>query len=372
MRRSRYLLALACSSFVMLGLACVDLFHGTDFDTLCTRTPTDPACVTADGAVTPDVVEASVDAAAAHPDFCAWDSAQAQAQAKRACAWLGACEGTVGESVFGACTIDAQLAYDCSLTPTLRPRGSMDAFWACLATVKSCGDVDRCVFPGGVQECVTVASGSASACGKLDTSVRVECAGPQGRARGVEPCAMVGKQCTPDDTSSAICAGKLAFACTKNACSGTSRVDCTAAGARMLDRGYDCANVGAGNCVESDAGPYCAPGSGTTACDGGQALPSCDGNSKVDSCIDGVHTRIDCSKLGLGCDVSQLKSIDPTSACVNRGAGSCTPGTDTCESPTLLRSCGRGQIYEVDCASVGLGTCAVNVAGHGACGKPAN
>ena len=365
----RYFLALASCGFVVLGLACVDLFHGTDFETLCTRSPSDPACG-GDAANAADVVDASADAAIPRPDFCAWTSSQAQDQAKRACAWLGACEGTIGESSFGACTINAQLAYDCELTPALRPRGSADAFWACLATVQSCGDVDRCVFPGGVQDCVEVPTGSTSACGTtLNDSVRLECAGPAGRARGVEPCTMLGKTCAPEDTSAATCSGKLAFTCTKNTCSGTSLVDCRAAGVRMLDRGVDCANVGAGKCVEGDAGPYCAPGAGTTACTK-ESTPKCDGTFIVDTCIGGANMRIDCSRLGLPCDASQLTSIDPTGACVKRGSGSCTPGADTCSGETLLRSCGRGVNFEIDCASVGLGKCAVNTAGHGACAKP--
>jgi len=369
----RFLLVTASCGFVVLGLACVDLFHGTDFETLCTTTPTDPACVS-DAATAPDVVEAaSVDAAPPHPDFCAWSSREAQDQAKHACAWLGACEGTIGESSFGACTIDAQLAYDCSLTPALRPRGSLDAFWACLATVKSCGDVERCVFPSGTQGCIAVATGSTSACGtKLNDSVRLECAGPAGPARGVEPCTMVGKTCTAEDPSTATCSGKLGFACTKSGCSGTSLVDCQPAGIRMLDRGFDCAGVGSGECVESDAGPHCVPGKkGTTACTT-EKPPTCDGNSVVETCLDGENMRIDCSLLGLPCDTSLLTSNDPTTACVKLGAGACTPGSDTCESASLLRSCGRGVLYEVDCASVGLGKCVVNVAGHGACTRPAN
>jgi hypothetical protein len=76
--------------------------------------------------------------------------------------------------------------------------------------------------------------------------------------------------------------------------------------------------------------------------------------------------------LGLNCNVSELTSIDPTGACMVTGTGSCTPGGDTCESANLLRSCGRGAFFDVDCASVGLGKCVVNIAGHGACTRPAN
>ena len=317
-------------------------------------------------------INTTVDATVPHPDFCAWTSSQARDQAMRAYAWLGACEGAIGESSFGACTIDAQLAYDCSLTPTLRPRGNVDAFWACLATVKSCGDVDRCVFPGGVQECDLVTSGSFSGCGaNANESVRLECSGPAGRARGIEPCTMVGKTCSPEDNSAATCSGKLGFACTKSGCSGTSRVDCKAAGSRMLDRGTDCSGTGAGKCVEGDAGPYCALGSNATAC-APDSPPKCEGNNIVNACIGGATLRLDCGVLGLNCNVSQLTSVDPTRACVLTGSGSCTPGSDTCESENLLHSCGRGAFVDVDCASAGLGKCVVNLAGHGACTKPAN
>ena len=368
--RSRHALVLASCGFVLVGLACVDLFHGTDFATFCTSSPSDPACL-ADASNAPDGADANVDAAPPRPDFCAWSPGEAKVQAKRACAWLGACEGTIGESIFGACTVNALFAYDCALSPALRPRGTVDAFWACLATVKTCGDVDRCVFPGGVQECNPVPTGSTSACGTtLNDSVRLECAGPAGRARGVEPCGMLGKTCSPEDKSAATCSGKLAFTCTKTECSGTSLVDCRTAGTRKLDRGTDCAGVGAGRCVEGDAGPYCAPGPGTTMC-AGDSTPKCDGELIVETCVGGEAVRIDCSKIGLRCDVSQLTSIDPTSACVNRAVGACTPGADTCASETVLRSCGRGAVFDIDCGSAGLGKCAIDAAGHGACTRPA-
>jgi hypothetical protein len=64
---------------VALGVACVDLFHSTDFETLCTRSPDDPLCGAVDGAVPKaDVVVDAADAARPHLDFCAWTSAEAQ------------------------------------------------------------------------------------------------------------------------------------------------------------------------------------------------------------------------------------------------------------------------------------------------------
>lgn len=371
--KGRHLLALASTGFVAFGLACVDLFHGTDFETLCVHSPSDPACAP-DAPVTVDVADVVTDTATPRPDFCAWTSSEAKDQAKRACAWLGACEGALGESDFGPCTVNAQLAYDCELNPALRPRGAVDAFWACLATVKSCGDVDRCVFPGGAQGCDNVDSGSFSACGTIAnaTTVRLECAGPAGRARGTEPCAMLGKTCTAEDLSNATCAGKLGFACTKSGCAGTSLVDCESAGTRMLDHGFDCADYGSGACVESDGGvgPYCSPGPETTSCTT-DSPPTCDGNFAANTCVGGKNIRINCDKLGLPCDVSGLTAVDPLGACVKRGSGACSPGSDTCENgTTTLRSCGRGAFVDIDCASVGLGKCSVNAAGHGACAKP--
>ena len=87
--KRRHVLVAASGAFVVLGLACVDLFHGTDFETLCTRSPNDPSCGGESG-VLPDVIDASaLDAQVPHPDFCAWSSTQARAEALRACAWLG-------------------------------------------------------------------------------------------------------------------------------------------------------------------------------------------------------------------------------------------------------------------------------------------
>lgn len=369
-RARRLVITIASLGFLALGVACVDLFHSTDFDTLCTKSPDDPACAAVNDAAAADVVVGDAEAGPAHPDFCAWSSQEARKQAARACAWLGACEHPLGESVFGACVVHAQLAFDCALNPSLRPRQAIDAFWSCLATVQSCGDVDRCIFPAGVQECVAVPSGSSTACGTAGNSgVRLECSGAAGRAHGVEPCALSGRTCSPEDTSLAKCSGVLGFACTtaSGACSSTSAIDCRPSGVRTVDQGIDCSGYGAGQCALGEAGPACVPTKTASTClEDTPAL--CDG-ALVRTCLAGEDVRIDCARLDLPCDVTQVSTADPTAGCIKRGAGACMDN-DLCPTPTTLRSCGRGATYEVDCTAAGLGKCAIDTAGHGACTPP--
>lgn len=356
--RARDVLVITGGAFVTFGIACVDLFHGTDFETLCSRSPDDPQCV-GDAATLRDVVvETPVDARRPHPDFCAWTSAEARLQALRACAWLGACEGPLGESAFGPCVVHAQLAYDCTANPSLRPRGETDELWSCLATATTCSDVDQCVFPAGAEPCRAVASGSFTACGsKANRAVRLRCANPlEGRAAGVEPCAMLARTCSTEDQSAAACSGTTGFSCTRSDCVGTSAVDCNPAGTRTFDRGIDCAKVGAGACVQSDAGPVCAASLGATSCTA-ERTPKCDGEVAT-ACVAGSDIRVDCSVLGLPCDDSlPIAAYDPAAACARRaGAADFCSAPDTCTG-TRLQSCGRGTLQEVDCTSVGLGGC---------------
>lgn len=368
--RGRHVLALTGLAFIAAGMACVDLFHDTDFDTLCTRSPTDPQCG-GDAATVPDVlVDTAADARRPHPDFCKWTSPEALAQALRACAWLGACEGPLGESALGPCTVHAQLAYDCAANPSQRPAGPSDDLWSCLATVNSCGDVDRCVFPGGVEPCLEVPTGSFTACGKANGAVRLRCANPLGgRAVGVEPCALLGKTCSKEDESAASCGGTTGFTCTTTACAGTSAVDCNFAGTRTFDRGVDCAQVSGGTCVANDAGgsPFCTAtaGSGAATCNV-EKVPVCDG-SVITACVAGKDIRVDCNHLGLPCDDSvYVAPYDLAAACIRRTGASLCTGDDKCVG-TLVQSCARGKLYQVDCASVGLDGCKV-ANGRAACG----
>ncbi|MBX3188474.1 MAG: hypothetical protein KF819_15775 [Labilithrix sp.] len=351
--------------FALLGAACVDLFHGTEFETLCVRSP--EACAVDGGAPGADAGEPRPP----RPDFCKWTTLEAEEQAKRACAWLGACEGPLGASTFGSCTIAAQLAFDCVANPTLRPAGNVDAFWACMATVRSCAEVDECVFPGGAQPC-TGAAGPFTRCGTAGNEhVRLACSSPtEARPVGVEPCLIVGKTCVNEDEgSTANCAGGLGLGnCTATKCVGTKAVACNLSGAKSFDDGIDCAGYGARECDDrSGGGPRCVPGPEAKACPASEPpTATCDGG-KVTSCVASKQIVVDCQRLGLGCDVTiPPPSYDPGQACVKGGATPCVEPDDSC-SETMLRSCGRGARKSVDCASLGFSTCTVTN-GRAACG----
>lgn len=354
--------------------ACVDLFHATDFDTLCTASPTDPACqrqTEADAATRPDAATRADarDAAPERVDFCAWNRQAALDHAVRACAWLGACEGPLGESAFGPCVVRAQLAFNCAATPTLRPVGAAAAFWRCLATVSSCADVDRCVFPDAVQQCIAVNGGVSDVCGTNgNAGLRIRCSGPAGRATAIEPCIMMGKACIADGPSLAQCGGPKGFSCVASGCAGTAAVDCSSDAQFTVDRGVDCAGYGAGACAASDAGATCTPGRDAGTCSD-DSPPACD-RSTAKMCANGKETRVDCAELGLTCDVSEpVAAYDLASACVNRNASACNE-PDSCARGATIGSCARGARFSVSCAAVGLGACRLNAEGRAACTAP--
>ena len=371
MTRSRILIIAAAAASVVLGVACVDLFHSTEFDTLCTRSPEDPQCrdggaTNVDSSTLPDA-----DGADAHPDFCSWTSTQARERALRACAWLGACEGPLGESAFGPCVVHAQLAFDCTANPDMRPAHEADAFWSCLATVSSCTDVDRCVFPGGVPPCAPLATGSFTSCSSAKgVAPRVKCVSPGGgRFEGVEPCIMLGQSCVREDDSVAHCGGSLGTVqCTQSGCSGSFAVGCDDPASPLNDVGVDCSASGAGRCEPSDAGPVCAPRNPAKSCVT-EKVAGCEG-SVVSACLSGREIRVDCGLLGLPCnDAAAPTPFDIARACGNEpDAGACV-GSDRCAG-TRLEACGRGATYAVDCASVGLGSCAIGPSGRAACARP--
>lgn len=345
-------------------VACVDLFHSTDFVTLCDRDPESTLCG-GEGGVDADVPETATDAGTAPSiDFCDWSPIEARKRASQACAWLGACEGPVDDSVFGPCMLHALWAYDCALNPTLRPTGATRALWECLAEVKSCGDVDRCVFGDQVSECSAVPSGSFTACEKESSgTVVVECGRPErGRPIGADPCALTGRSCVRPDDSTGICTGATRTGCALGQkCAGTAAVDCQSFGGGTVDRGIDCAAFGAGECVAKNGNVACAPQADAGTCSRDALDVRCvDDAGTAFSCVGGKQVAVDCTKLDVGCDVdtSPVPAYDPIKACVNRDPSSpcVASATDDCAG-TLLRSCAQGIRFDVDCTSVGLGPC---------------
>ena len=350
----RVRLVVAVATVVLAPIACVDLFHSTDFETRCDR---DPASCGAAG-----------DAARPLLEFCAWDPPTARARAIRTCAWLGACEGPLGETAFGRCVVRALSAYDCAFNPDLRPAGTSRALWSCLAQVETCADVDACVFGGAPRECAPVAAGSFTACAG---NARVECARPErGRAVGVEPCELEGRKCVRIDDSRSTCAGVAGTACGGESCTGTSAIVCASSAGALVDRGRDCATLGGGSCVNAaDAGVACSAGETSPPCSGSTQL-RCEGATAT-SCVAQKRVAFDCRSLGVPCDTSVATTpSDPVAACAERtDAGRCA-GADECLGDRLV-SCANGARFEVSCASVGLGPCQKAPNDLAACTAPA-
>lgn len=375
---SRARVVVAATSLAIVSVACMDLFHPTDWKTLCDVDASAPDCPHAEGGAED---AGGVDAAKPPPDFCAWSTVEAEAQAKRACAWLGACEGPLGSSRFGECLSYAQLAYDCEANPSLRPKGAVAALWGCLSQVKACADVDACVFPAGKPTCTTIASGKFTQCGvevspggPTNADIRIECSASSGTTpSGADPCLLGGRRCSNRDTSFADCVGEPADRCTKSVtptCAGTTLVDCDGTN----ERGLDCAFYGGGACTKSAGTSMCAPSSDAKTCTVAGALGCSGGVASV--CVDtSAGTRllaIDCAKLGNPCDATHADPSVPWTACAawsDAGAPSCT-GDDAC-SGTTLTSCSNGVKKTYDCTAAGLGACRM-VAGTGsaACTAP--
>jgi hypothetical protein len=372
--------AATSAAFVSAG-GCIDLFHSTDFATLCTF---DASACAADATVLEAEPPADGTATDASPDgpldFCRWGHNEARAQAEGACAWLGACAGPFGDNAMGPCMMHALLAYDCAINPYKRPRENAGVYWDCLARAKTCTAVLGCVFPKAPQPCA--ASGYTSCAGidpgyELNLGTRVDCFLPTdgGTLAAAENCVASGKTCrkTSDGTTS-FCSGagwSSDAGCIDSGCVGTSLVACVASDAApqgSFDDGTDCAQLGAGQCTTTSAGASCLPAGDASLCP-----PSADVNCTAGvatACPTGHLERYDCNHLtDGGCSAAAAVPWDYSRAC----ASGVACAADSCEGGTV-ESCAAGTRFRVDCAAYGLGACAVvndqATPGRAACGKP--
>jgi hypothetical protein len=360
--RARARAALAAVFFAggAMGVAaCVDLFHSTQFDTLCSLDASAPECREADAARV-DASEAAIpDAAPPAPtDFCKWTPAEARLHAQHACAWLGACAGTIGKNQLGPCMIDALLAYDCTIDPARPVRGEAHAYWDDLWKATTCDGARGAVLrDGGLRQCGPFSSDylqCASSQGGTDTSTRVACMGAtETRApRAIESCAAGGQSCTLADP--AACAGPSGVCTAKTtACTGGRLTDCDRDGA--VDLGVDCTSFGDQRCAPDAAA--CLPLQQDAAPCGVDATLRCGPTGIATSCPAGRSESVDCHALlgdagGCNPDGGDGRAWDVTRGCT---AGACTV-EDYCDGATV-RSCARGVTFAVDCTSVGLGPC---------------
>ncbi len=353
--------------------ACVDLFHSTDFVTLCSA---DAAACSPREASAPSPGEAA--APEAGPlDFCSLSSDQAEALAERACAWIGACGGgAIAQGSFARCVFQARAMYDCRLNPGLRPRGAVEAFWSCLASITSCGDVNRCFYgdsdAGPPHGCGLQAGLVITQCASGPASGVVQCA-PGGSANppaGIAQCFGLGQACAAKDSSTAVCSGTATTRCSGvQSCQDKFAVKCYGS----IDVGRDCSAFGAGGCALDSAGPACKPVADSPSCSPKNSRILCDDAGTAHSCVDGGDVRIDCASLALPCHDETVDSgIDPLLACAETDAAAGCFHDDQCDGG-LLTSCAQGRAFAVNCGDVGLGTCALAAAPRtpaGACTLP--
>lgn len=341
--RLSYLVAVAgaLATFV----ACVDLFHSTD-SSLCDG-PGNPPC---DAAVRP---EAAVEAGAegGPVEICAASSAEASARADRVCALLGACTGALGTSSFGQCRARAMLAFDCTGAPDRKVKGVVRTYWTCLASARTCDDVDLCVWRAPVRPCGDGATPFIQ-CG--NPGMRAECTvAAASRPSSLESCSGIGQSCVQLDSEHAFCAGKRGLSCapsTPPTCDGTHLVHCSTEGRTDagIDVGYDCADFGAGSCAITGSGPACVPDG--PQCQGEQVR--CQG-TRAEVCVGGRRETLDCATLGVPCNEAGPVS-DATQACFN-GATPCD-SDDYCEGSKVV-SCLFGATFKLDCVAKGYKGC---------------
>jgi hypothetical protein len=342
--------------------ACFDLFHSTSG--IVSACDLDVQSCTDAG---PQVDGAAGDSGT---DFCAFTPIEAVAHAQHACAWLGACETPMGSNAFGTCMFDALLAYDCNANPNHPVRGATYAFWDCLRQVGNCGDVTKCVFPGGVPSCkwngrdfTACASAGGS---QYSSTVRIECIDVDGGLAVGEDCADHGQTCSSAD-GGASCTGSAGLSCANTGCSQGSQLHQCSGGS---DMGIDCASNGAGRCggfPGGDAGNLwvACVASGDAGCAPTQQATCVSGYAT--SCPSGVPESVYCPELlqttGNACvDGTLLPPFDWTSPCVV-SPPTCT--TDSCDADGGVIGCARGATYPLDCASQGLGPCTMVITDEG-------
>lgn len=360
----------AIATFAAIGVAsvvaCVDLFHSTDFPTLCDHDAA--ACAPDEGG---PVDALAPDAGPAEPiDLCASSAAVARRQAERTCAYVGACLGPLEDTRFGECMMRALAAFDCSFNPSLRPRHATAVLWDCLSKASTCEAVELCVFGMPAPQCL---SGQYSACnlepdghGSFDAgSVLVECRDKA--PAGMNLCTLRGRSCARVDGTKSICAGTHGASCTGPArCEDTFAVQCRSFGGVDADEGMNCDLVGDGRCVKGGAGVACAPIATAPTCSGSAQIVCSDGGV-AESCVAGSAVQIDCAAIGQDCSSDGVLPIDPIAACQNMDAGAaCADTNDDCIANTLV-SCVRGTRFELECDRVpGLHVCS-KAKGRAAC-----
>ncbi|HTQ45502.1 MAG TPA: hypothetical protein VMI75_22240 [Polyangiaceae bacterium] len=294
--RAAIVLSLVATGLGAGLVACFDLFHSTSGILDACQLDAE-ACAS----------DASGDAPGP-TDFCEWTSTTAYQNAGVACAWLEACEAPLEHNDLGDCMLRALLAYDCEANPDHPVSGGTKQLWDALWQAKTCADVDRVVFPKGVQACP---QGPRPGC-QSNSPTRVYCV-DAGRPAAAENCELWAQTCDP----SLGCVGCLG----------------------CFDSDGDAGDAGDADTCTPDASATCSNGTAV-------------------SCPSGLVESINCDELLQqtgGCNPGPLTPpADPTSPCFidagaqDAGDAGCVGG---CSGNTLI-GCARGVSYTTDCSLI--------------------
>jgi len=329
-------LAVSGAAGFVLVSACVDLFHSTDFETLCQVKPQAPGCPMAEAA-TQDAGDAAPEAAPT--EFCIkWPTQMAaRAAAVKACTWLGACNGPFDQNAFGPCMVNAILAYDCTTNPNRQVAGALHDYWDKLSQAKSCDDVPN-LNPDNAN-----CTGTGYGCLPGQPNVLLECLSGVSQP---ETCLVQGKVC--DSHSRACGVPDPTLHCDPPSCDGTVLHACLEGG---TDDGYDCKYFGASMCLEG------AAEGGIAGCDPVQIVGSCaptasvgcDGGAAT-ACATGYPETVDCPGLvgDGGTCVSGTPSWNLAAACQGT-TPDCEAGCEG-EGNETLRGCAQGATFTTTCS----------------------
>lgn len=355
----------ASIGIALVAVACVDLFHDTDFPTLCA---TDPAeCTTPDD-------DAAVDASDEVPTtpLCSGDPEVARSLAAGICARLGACGHALGANAFGECMIETLAATDCAARPEMPVRGDLDRLFRCLSRAKSCEDTRGCLFPAAPPQACRCApeqgcDASFVACQEGENAaVRFVCPVAGGTPTTTESCLLSGTGCVRDNPATARCG--VSGACIAGCKDGVAR------GCDGADVSRNCRLYGQGACKDVlDVGAFCEP-LPRQSCAEDTGL-TCEGKV-ARSCVTGHLETVDCARLGLGCIASDRVPLDLTDACEGpivasedadlADAGDCT---ESC-AEGVITSCARGATFVARCQDFGFPRCEIEEVPRGASPLP--
>jgi hypothetical protein len=335
------------SRIVTLGLAtipavaCVDLFHNTDF--------ADPVSTAGDAGPEvrpPAPRDARSEANEPEPepvDLCVGNGDTPLVRAEAACRLIGACGGHLATKNYAECVFHALRVFDCTVEPALRATGKRKDYWECAtraanagscAKLAVCSENSACFVPPTNPEPFTNCQG--------DT--RFSCDGVSTTPLGRQSCSAIGKTCKNGSCVS----GEFATdnCSPAESCGAGGKVMATCVEA--VDVGVDCSQFGDSRCIVAGTAAQCTGASDEQA-DANSCSEGCDANNRSTNCPGGNRATTNCAALGFECK-PELSVRTPSDRCTKN----IPCNQDRCAGNTVT-SCFRGLVRTDDCAAKGLG-----------------